>query len=61
MYRPRQPFPWRQPFVLLACGFGIVLALLLLSKILFVLFYLTGGFLILAIIAWLIWRWWWWR
>lgn len=61
MYRPRRSFPWRQPFVLLACGFAFVLALLVLSKILFVLFYLTGGFLILAIVLWLVWRWWWWR
>ncbi|CAM3978364.1 hypothetical protein COLU111180_17670 [Cohnella lubricantis] len=61
MYRPRRPFPWRQPLVLLACGFAGVLALFVLSKILFVLFYLTGGLLLIAVIIWLIWRWWWWR
>lgn len=61
MYRPRRPFPWRQPFVLLAYGFACVIALFLLSKILLFLFYLFGGFLMIAIVIWLIWRWWWWR
>jgi hypothetical protein len=59
MYRPRRPFPWRQPIMLLISGIGIVLLLFLLSKILFVLFYLTGGFLAIAIVLWLLWRWWW--
>ncbi len=44
---------------MLLSGIGIVLSLLVLSKILFVLFYLTGGLLLIAVVVWLIWRWWW--
>jgi len=59
LYRPRRSSPWRQPIVVLLSGIGIVLSLLVLSKILFVLFYLTGGLLLIAVVVWLIWRWWW--
>lgn len=40
-------------------GVALLLALVLLAKLLLVLLYLSGGFLAVVLLVWLVWRWWW--
>jgi hypothetical protein len=49
---------WRHPLSLIASVAGAVLLFILVSKILIVLAFLSGGVLFLLIILWLLWRWW---
>jgi putative Ca2+/H+ antiporter (TMEM165/GDT1 family) len=49
---------WKNPLALLGCAVGAVLVFVLLSKLLLVLAYFSGGLLFLLVAIWFLWRWW---
>ena len=58
MYGGKRRFAWRHPFAWIGGAIGAVLLFVVLSKLLLLLAYLSGGLVLLVIALWLLWRWW---
>lgn len=58
MFGGKRRYGWWRPLAWVAAAIASVLVFLLLSKILLVLAYLSGGLLIIMFMFWLLWRWW---
>lgn len=56
--RRRRVYFWRHPLTWVGGAIGAILLLVVLSKLLILLAYMTGGLIVLLIAIWLIWRWW---
>ncbi len=49
---------WRHPLAILGGAVGTIFLFVVLSKLLLILAYLSGGLLFLLLALWLLWRWW---